>query len=74
MLHTFCMGQKVERMRESLANVRTKWEAVEQRAQQFFEDHYDWRESTTPILALLSDLQDVSPGICLCWTKSKESC
>lgn len=70
----FWSVQKVERMRESLANVRTKWEAVEQRAHQFFEDHYDWRESTIHMLELLGDRLDVLTGIYLCWTKSKESC
>ena len=48
--HSFYAVSKIEVTGESLANVRTKWEAVEQRAQPFFEDHYDWPESIPHIL------------------------
>ena len=51
--HSFYGVSKIEVTGESLANVRTKWEAVEQRAQPFFEDHYDWPESIPHIPGLV---------------------
>lgn len=51
--HSFYGVSKIEVTGESLANVRTKWEAIEQRAQPFFEDHYDWPESIPHIPGLV---------------------